>query len=122
MRIKLDENLPAELAAALAALGHDVETVPGEGLRGAPDAAVWMAAQREGRFLVTQDLDFSDARRFVPGTHAGLLLVRLSEPNRRSLELYVTGLFRDEPVETWAGCLVVATDAKVRVRRPRAGA
>ena len=30
MRIKLDENLPAELAGLLAALGHDAETVPGE--------------------------------------------------------------------------------------------
>jgi predicted nuclease of predicted toxin-antitoxin system len=121
MRLKIDENLPAELAAALAALGHDVETVPGERLRGVPDAAVWTAAQREGRFLITQDLDFSDVRRYEPGTHAGLLLVRLSEPNRRLLESYVGGLFRGEPVEAWAGCLVVATDAKVRVRRPRGG-
>jgi hypothetical protein len=60
-------------------------------------------------------------RRYAPGTHAGLLLIRLSEPNRRILEAYVAGLFRDEPVETWAGCLVVATDAKVRVRQPRSG-
>ena len=59
MRIKLDENLPAELAGSLAALGHDVETGPGERLRGMPDAAIWSAAQHEGRFLVTQDLDFS---------------------------------------------------------------
>jgi predicted nuclease of predicted toxin-antitoxin system len=121
MRIKLDENLPAGLAHALGALGHDVETVPGERLRGVPDSEVWSAAQREGRFLVTQDLDFSDARRFVPGTHAGLLLLRLSEPNRRVLESYVTGLFRDELVDTWTGCVVVATDAKVRVRRPGGG-
>jgi len=33
MKIKLDENLPAQLAHNLRALGHDVETVPEEGLR-----------------------------------------------------------------------------------------
>jgi predicted nuclease of predicted toxin-antitoxin system len=79
MRIKLDENLPANLAGVLAGLGHDVETVPGERLRGVPDAAVWTAAaQREGRFLITQDLDFSDVRHHEPGTHAGVVLVRLA--------------------------------------------
>jgi hypothetical protein len=36
-------------------------------------------AQRAGRFLVTQDLDFSDVRRFEPGSHHGLLLVRLPD-------------------------------------------
>ena len=34
------------------------------------------AAQSDGRFLITQDLDFSDAREYVPGTHHGLLRVR----------------------------------------------
>jgi hypothetical protein len=32
MNIKLDENMPASLADALKQLGHDVETVPEEGL------------------------------------------------------------------------------------------
>ena len=34
MRIKLDENLPAGLVPLLAALGHEVDTVPAEGLVG----------------------------------------------------------------------------------------
>ena len=31
MRIKLDENLSADLVEDLAALGHDVDTAPSEG-------------------------------------------------------------------------------------------
>jgi len=50
-----------------------------ENLGGRDDDTVWAAAQAEQRFLVTQDLDFSDARRFVPGTHAGVLIVRLPD-------------------------------------------
>jgi len=38
---------------------------------------MWSAARRDERFLITQDLDFSDIRQFKPGTHPGLLLVRL---------------------------------------------
>lgn len=34
MRIKLDENLPAGLVPLLAALGHEVDTVPAEGIGG----------------------------------------------------------------------------------------
>jgi len=77
MQIKLDENMPAGLAAMLASFGHDVDTVPEEGLSGKPDLDVWASAQRGERFFITQDLDFSDIRLFVPGSHHGLLLVRL---------------------------------------------
>ncbi|MBH0200333.1 MAG: DUF5615 family PIN-like protein [Nitrospira sp.] len=52
MKIKLDENLPAQLARALTALGHDTDTVPQEGLAGKPDPDIWAAAQTVGRFLI----------------------------------------------------------------------
>jgi hypothetical protein len=54
----------------------------------------------------------------VPGTHVGLLLVRLARPGRDDLVERISMLFATEPVETWRGCLVVATDRKVRVKRP----
>lgn len=113
MRIKLDENLPAGLAARLQALGHDTATAPAEGLGGRLDSAVWEACQRETRFLVTQDLDFSDLRRFAPGTHAGLLLVRLREPSQRALADRVEKIFRNEDASHWERCFVVATERKL---------
>jgi hypothetical protein len=56
-------------------------------------------------------------RRFAPGTHFGLLLVRLLEPSRRSPAVRIEALFQSEDASGWAGCFVVATDRKVRVRR-----
>jgi predicted nuclease of predicted toxin-antitoxin system len=85
VKIKLDENIPAGLVPALEGLGHAVDTVASEGLKGALDESVWAVARARGRFLVTQDLDFSDIRRFAPGTHPGLLLVRLREPGRTAV-------------------------------------
>ena len=119
MRIKLDENLPASLAAALRILRHDVHTVAEEGLNGETDQHIWDVAQREERFLVTQDLDFSDVRRFLPGTHHGILLVRLREPDRQSLVVRVQKIFQREDVSKWTCCFVVATEHKIRVLRPR---
>jgi len=118
MRIKLDENLPARLAGHLVRLGHDVDTVPEEGLSGADDAHVWDAAQQEERFFITQDLDFSDLRRYAPGSHHGVLLMRLRDPGREALYLRVRSLFEEEQVEKWAGCFVVVTEHKIRIRRP----
>jgi predicted nuclease of predicted toxin-antitoxin system len=118
MKIKLDENLPVDVVPDLAKLGHDVHTPQDEGLLGREDTAIWLAAQNEQRFLITQDLDFSDVRRFAPGTHQGLLLIRLRQRKRRALIERVLTLFREQPVNDWAGCFVVATDRKVRVRRP----
>ena len=118
MRIKLDENLPTSLVEALVQLGHDADSVQQEGLQGSHDPDIWAAAQAAKRFLITQDLDFSDVRQFEPGTHHGLLLVRLANPNRRALRSYIEALFRAEDVERWVSCFVVATDTKIRVRRP----
>lgn len=120
MKIKLDENMPAGLAESLAPRGHEIDTVPLENLSGADDDTVWRAAQAGQRFLITQDLDFSDIRKFEPGTHAGILLIRLREPTRRKLTQRVATLFRSEAVDSWSGCFVVATDHKLRIRRPRA--
>ena len=118
MKIKLDETLPDRLVSVLTGLAHDVDTVRGEHLTGRADPDVWSAAQAAQRFLITQDLDFSDVRRYTPGTHAGLLLVRLMRPGRNALFERVSTVFQTEKVEDWNGCLVVATDHKIRVRRP----
>jgi predicted nuclease of predicted toxin-antitoxin system len=120
VRLKLDENLPRSAAPRLAALGFEVDTVLDEGLGGHTDDSVWAVAQREQRFLVTQDLDFSDARRFAPGTHAGVLIVRLPDSEQWRAADHLVAWFSGLDASTWAGCLVVATPHKVRVSRPGA--
>jgi predicted nuclease of predicted toxin-antitoxin system len=115
MRIKLDENLPARLSLLLRKLGHNVSTVDDEGLGGSPDSVIWLAAQREARFLITQDLDFSDLRTFAPGTHHGILLVRLHSPSRQALSDRIMAAFGIEDVEAWLGCFVIVSSRKIRV-------
>ena len=87
-------------------------------LLGHEDSKIWETTQKESRFLITQDLDFSDLRKFAPGSHHGILLVRLRSPNRRDLIERVGELFQKENVSEWAGCFVVATERKIRVLKP----
>jgi predicted nuclease of predicted toxin-antitoxin system len=116
MKIKLDENMPHRLVAALARHGHDVDTVLDEQLKGFPDEAVWRAACDEQRFFITQDLDFSDMRIFKPGTHAGILLVRISDPGADALVAAVDAVASE--LERWRHCFVVLTGRKIRIHRP----
>jgi predicted nuclease of predicted toxin-antitoxin system len=119
MKIKLDENLPFRLVNILFQLGHETDTILQEGLKGCNDAQIWEAAQRSGYFLITQDLDFSNINRFIPGTHHGLLFIRLRDPGREALLKRIQNLFETEAVEYWQDCFVVVTENKIRVRYPK---
>ena len=117
MKIKLDENIPARVASILTKLGHNTDTVTREKLLGHDDTLIWEVAQKTERFLISQDLDFSNIKRFIPGTHCGLLLVRLRDPGRNALVQRIETIFRTEGVESWVGCLVVGVGGKIRIRR-----
>jgi predicted nuclease of predicted toxin-antitoxin system len=119
MKIKLDENLPSSLVPKLEQLGHDADTVYTEGLSGCTDDLLWEKCQKNKRFLITQDLDFSDMRKFVPGTHFGILIVRFKNPGSSEIKRRLLSLFENEDASKWEGCFVVVTDRKIRIHRPR---
>jgi hypothetical protein len=108
VKLKRDENLPRRFVDVLAALGHDVDSVPEERRSRRDDGAVWEAAQSASRFLITQDLDFADAP----------WLIQPDEEQREAFFDRVSSLFAFEDVENWNGALVSATTRKVRVKRP----
>jgi predicted nuclease of predicted toxin-antitoxin system len=119
MRIKLDENIPLRVQPLLEQLGHNVDTVPQEGKAGCSDEDIWQSAQDSSRFLITQDLDFSDIRRFTPGTHKVILVMRLHDGGRQALMNRLRQIFITESVESWKSCFVVISDRKIRVRYPK---
>jgi predicted nuclease of predicted toxin-antitoxin system len=117
VRLKVDENLPDQLADVLTELGHDAVTVADQGWLGIADRDLWPGVQAEGRWLVTADKEFADLRRYPPGSHAGVILLRLAEQSRidylRLAETVVASLDLDD----LAGAIVVVTDRGVRSRR-----
>jgi predicted nuclease of predicted toxin-antitoxin system len=115
VKIKLDENIPIGIAADLSALGHDVQTVYDEKLVGKPDRVVWDAVCFEQRFFITQDMDFSDIRLYAPGTHPGILLVRLQKPGKNLIRSEIVRIFKNEAISSWQRAFVILSDAKIRV-------
>ncbi len=116
-RVKVDEDLPQQIAEMLNARGHNAATVLEQGWQGAPDDVLWQRVQDERRFLMTADKGFADLRRQAPGTHAGVILLRSREESRRAyMELAAMAIEKLE-LDDIAGAIVVITSRGIRIRR-----
>jgi uncharacterized protein (DUF433 family) len=71
VKFKLDENLSRRAADLIRVAGHDVVTVPDQGLRGTADETLFEVCRREGRALITLDRDFGQVLRYPPTASAG---------------------------------------------------
>jgi predicted nuclease of predicted toxin-antitoxin system len=117
MKVKLDENLSRYLKGEIEPFGHDVDTVAEEGLLSQPDTNVGAAAKADERMLFTLDLDFSDIRRFPPGTHPGIVVFRPISFGTNEVNRFVTNFVSNSDLSSIAGCLVVVEPNRIRVRR-----
>jgi predicted nuclease of predicted toxin-antitoxin system len=82
MKLKVDENLPVEVADLLRAAGHDAVTVNDQRVGGAKDPDLASLLQRERRALVTLDSGFGDIRTYPPHQYSGLLVMRLPRQDK----------------------------------------
>ena len=119
MKAKIDENLPSSVARLLVEHGHDAETVHEEGLSGATDARVAEAAKAEERLLLTLDRGFADVRAYPPGSHPGIVVLRLPDQRSQSVRAAVLALLRQHDLTDLRGCVAVVQPNMIRIRRPQ---
>ena len=116
MLFKVDENLHPDVVVLLQQHGHDAVSVRGQDLRGASDHVIANVCQREGRALLTLDLDFSDIRAYPPDQFPGLIVLRIANHSRpyvlRVVER-ILSLFDREPLP---GHLWIVEEHRVRIR------
>ena len=118
MKIKLDENLPLRLVAVIKDFGHDVDTVVSEGYGGRSDDIVFSAAKQAKRMLITLDRGFADVRRYSPGTHSGIVIIRPPNQNPQEVVNCLKMFLNEYTLDELEHCIVIAQQGLVRIRWP----
>jgi predicted nuclease of predicted toxin-antitoxin system len=116
MKLKVDENLPIEIASRLREAGHEAQTAGDEGLGGAPDSEVIDRCLAEGRALITLDQDFGNIRSYPPVDYQGLVVLDLrvqAKPHVLAVFERVVSLLHEEPL---TGRLWIVQDNRIRIR------
>ena len=101
----------------LAQHGHEVDTVADEGLIGGADSLVIEACRSDERLLLTFDVGFGDLRVYPPGSHHGIVLLRLADQRPDSTLDVLRRFLIEHMLDDLDGAVVVVSDDRVRIRR-----
>jgi predicted nuclease of predicted toxin-antitoxin system len=118
VRLKLDENITVFARAPIEAAGHDVDTVSDEHLAGRSDPEVFAVAAGAARVLVTFDVGFGDIRAYPPGSHPGIIVLRLRNQQPDNVVAALARLAQHHDLDGLSRCLIIVTEALVRIRWP----
>lgn len=118
----VDEDLPRSTAPALHHAGFAAEDVRDVGLRGQSDERVFDYAQAHHQVLVTADMGFANIIRFPPGSHAGIVVLRVPDELPTSAANHeLLRALSDLAREDFTGLLVIVEVGRTRLHRPERG-
>jgi predicted nuclease of predicted toxin-antitoxin system len=89
MKVKIDENRPAEIATDLRDFGHDAKTVVDHGMVGIAEEQLMSHAEEEFRILMTMDKGIASIQAYSPGRFAGLILLCPGRSGRKAVLTFV---------------------------------
>ncbi len=117
MRLKIDENLPQEVAQLLCENGHDAISVFDQTLTGETDPTIFDVCRNESRVLMTLDLDFANIQAYPPAAAAGIVVLRLVRQDKSRVLDVVKRLIPALAQNSVAGQLWIVEDDRIRIRR-----
>lgn len=114
----LDENLPNSTVEVFTRQGLDASHVRLKGLFALTDKKLIELAKREGRVLVTRDLEFGNLINYPLKSHRGIIVLRLPETYTvRQINKTLEEFLRDVTVSELERALVIVEPKRYRVRK-----
>jgi predicted nuclease of predicted toxin-antitoxin system len=112
-----DENIPPAVVRFLRDRGFDVKEVREAGLPGASDDVILSLAREEGRVLLTLDKHFTNILVYPPGSHHGIIRIRIHPPLIEDIVNALNRLFQKSDIGMMRGSLIILECEGFRVRR-----
>lgn len=110
MRFFLDENFPKTARRLLAELGHEPLDVRGTEQEGSTDEALFLLAQKSQAVFLTTDRDFFHTIPHLHPLHAGIVVIALRQPNRKSILAKLSWLLDHVRMNQFAGRVFLLRD------------
>jgi predicted nuclease of predicted toxin-antitoxin system len=114
-----DENISSETASHLEALGYRCHCLLRDGPRQLSDRDIVKLARREGRVIVTHDLDFGEIYFSMESGRVGVLVLRLRNQTVESVNDILGRFLLSDALDTkqLQRSLVVLSETAYRVYR-----
>lgn len=113
----LDENVPPAIGVFLQSLDFDVVHAKDSGMLGASDDQIMNLARQEERTLITFDKHFADLVLYPPGTHWGVIRMRIHPPLLSDVIQALDQFLKQFDMSTIQGTLIVLEKDGFRIRR-----
>lgn len=116
MQFVADMGISPRTVAHLRQAGHDVVDLREIGLARAADHEILALAKRDGRTVLTHDLDFGDLLAASGDALPSVVLFRLPDMRPETLSRYVDAVIEQHAADLEAGSFLSMGERRVRVR------
>lgn len=117
MKIFVDECVYSSTTKLLRNWGHNVETVYEAGLAGREDQDLLKCATKQNQILISIDMDFSNAVRFVPSLHSGIIILKIRPTTLDNVHQILKEFLEKHREDEIHQSLVIIDKAKYRIRK-----
>ncbi len=117
MRLFADECVYRVTTETIRGWGYNVITAQEENLAGEDDEVLLQQAIRQGRVLITNDLDFCNIRHYPPSDHCGIIVLKIRPYILNKVHTVLNRFLESTAQQTVDQTLVIVDRNKYRVRR-----
>ncbi|HEX3654875.1 MAG TPA: DUF5615 family PIN-like protein [Pirellulales bacterium] len=117
MRFLADMGVSQQVVQWLRAGGHDAVHLRDEGLQRLPNGEIFQTADREGRIVLTFDLDFGEIVAASAGQVVSVIVFRLRNARSDFVIQRLSAALEHASSDLVQGAIVVVEDSRHRVRK-----
>jgi predicted nuclease of predicted toxin-antitoxin system len=117
MKFLADMGISPVTVGFLRGLGHEAVHLHEEGLDRLPDTSILEKARREGRVLLTSDLDFGDLLAHSGAGLPSVVIFRLTDMRPESVNARLDVLLTHFGTDLERGAIASVTDRRIRLRQ-----